>query len=185
LFRSFVRTDVIVGMESTFGRPLAYLLTFTTYGSHLIGDQAGSVDKSHNQYGAPFVQPNRRREAKARSRMRERAYFLSPKARAMVRKAIVHACRRYGWRLRAIHVRNHHNHGVVTADASPDVVLTAWKSFATRALKESGEEPKRKRRWTEKGSKRRIWTEKQLANAIDYVVNRQGEKMEVWIEGDE
>jgi len=169
-------------MKSPSARPLAYFITFTTYGTHLIGDETGSVDKTHNQYRTPFVAPNRRREAKARGRMKERAYLLNPKAREIVREAILRACRRYGWHPRAIHVRTNHIHGVVTADAEPDLVLSAWKAFATRALNESREEPGRKRRWTEKGSKRRVWTEEQLANAIDYVVNRQGEKMEVWTE---
>jgi hypothetical protein len=35
--------------------PLAYFITFRSYGSWLHGDERGSVDRSHNQYGSPFL----------------------------------------------------------------------------------------------------------------------------------
>ncbi len=168
-------------MKPTNTWPLAYFLTFTTYGTHLIGHRSGSVDKNHNQFGTPFVPPNQRRESRVRERMGESAYFLGRESRALVLKAILRACRRYGWDAWAIHVRTNHAHGVVTADTPPEVVLQAWKSFATRALNENGLDPTRKRRWTLRGSKRYLWTEEQLWEAIDYVVNRQGDAMEVWV----
>lgn len=31
--------------------PLAYLITFRTYGTWLHGDERGSVDKNHNKFG--------------------------------------------------------------------------------------------------------------------------------------
>jgi hypothetical protein len=38
--------------------PIAYHITFTTYGSWLHGDKIGSVDKEHNRYSSAFVNPN-------------------------------------------------------------------------------------------------------------------------------
>jgi hypothetical protein len=38
--------------------PLAYLITFNTYGSWLHGDRRGSVDRFHNRYGTPRVGAN-------------------------------------------------------------------------------------------------------------------------------
>jgi len=81
--------------------------------------------------------------------------------------------------LSAVHVRTTHVHAVVAAVAEPEVIRNAFKAFASRALKENGLEVRRKRRRRE-GSQRFIWTEKQLSNAIDYVVNQQGLPMEVW-----
>jgi hypothetical protein len=34
--------------------PLAYFFTFRAYGTWLHGDERGSVDRFHNQYGTPF-----------------------------------------------------------------------------------------------------------------------------------
>ncbi|HUT29941.1 MAG TPA: hypothetical protein VMX13_09125 [Sedimentisphaerales bacterium] len=38
--------------------PLAYLITFSTYGAWLHGDNRGSVDKNHNSYGSLFIAGN-------------------------------------------------------------------------------------------------------------------------------
>ena len=176
-----LQADERFGGKGQRKRPIAYFLTFTTYGTHLIGDECGSVDNGqHCQYGQPLAPPNARREAAARARMREPAYVLNRDSRRIVREAIVHACTRYGWDLSAVHVRTTHVHAVVAAVAEPEVIRNAFKAFASRALKENGLEVRRKRRWTAKGSQRFIWTEKQLSNAIDYVVNQQGLPMEVW-----
>jgi hypothetical protein len=39
-------------------RPIAYFITFTTYGTWLHGDERGSVDKGHNRVGTEFIAPN-------------------------------------------------------------------------------------------------------------------------------
>jgi hypothetical protein len=42
--------------------PLAYLITFRSYGTWLHGDPRGSVDRFHNVYGTPRLPPNSQRE---------------------------------------------------------------------------------------------------------------------------
>jgi len=38
--------------------PLAYFITFRTYGTWLHGDERGSIDRYHNRYKGPKVEPN-------------------------------------------------------------------------------------------------------------------------------
>jgi hypothetical protein len=38
--------------------PLAYLITFRTYGTWLPGDERGSIDRFHNVFRSPRVAPN-------------------------------------------------------------------------------------------------------------------------------
>jgi hypothetical protein len=38
--------------------PLAYLITFRSYGTWLHGDPRGSVDRFHNVYGKPRLPPS-------------------------------------------------------------------------------------------------------------------------------
>jgi hypothetical protein len=38
--------------------PLAYFISFRTYGTWLHGDKRGSIDRHHNQYGSPYIPPN-------------------------------------------------------------------------------------------------------------------------------
>jgi hypothetical protein len=40
--------------------PLAYLITFRSYGTWLHGDQRGSIDRFHNRYKSPYIEPNPR-----------------------------------------------------------------------------------------------------------------------------
>ncbi|HEX9659180.1 MAG TPA: hypothetical protein VGA18_02730, partial [Rhodothermales bacterium] len=43
--------------------PLAYLITFTTYGTWLHGDERGSVDPGHSIPGTPPLERDAHREA--------------------------------------------------------------------------------------------------------------------------
>ena len=38
--------------------PLGYLITFRCYGSWLHGDERGSIDRFHNRYKSPYIDPN-------------------------------------------------------------------------------------------------------------------------------
>jgi len=37
--------------------PLAYLITFRCHGTWLPGDERGSVDRFHNRYKSPYIEP--------------------------------------------------------------------------------------------------------------------------------
>jgi hypothetical protein len=58
--------------------------------------------------------------------------------------------------------------------------MNDFKTYASRALNRASlDEPTRKR-WTRHGSTRYVNDERYLADAINYVLNRQGEKMETY-----
>ena len=56
--------------------PLAYLITFTTYGAWLHGRDIGSVDKHHNEPDTPFLPPDPISEDAMQRNMREAPYLL-------------------------------------------------------------------------------------------------------------
>ena len=85
-----------------------------------------------------------------------------------------------GWRLLAAHIRSNHLHVVVHAKWDPDKVMEDYKAYCTRRLREAGFEPGRRHRWTEGGSKRYLWKCESLLLAIRYVMEEQGEVMEVY-----
>lgn len=70
-----------------------------------------------------------------------------------------------------------HVHSVVSSDCKAWQVLNALKANATRKLRETGCWRSHRSPWVSRGSKRRLWTEKQLANAIDYVLYDQGDPL--------
>ena len=59
----------------------------------------------------------------------------------------------------------------------PDMILSALKANATRAMKEAGCWKRDGSPWSYRGSKKYLWTEKQLTDAIAYVECEQGEPL--------
>ncbi len=64
-----------------------------------------------------------------------------------------------------------------TANRDPEIVLNAFKANATRKMKESGCWQSGKTPWVKNGSKRRLWNEQDLMEAILYVEYEQGEPL--------
>ena len=57
------------------------------------------------------------------------------------------------------------------------MVLNAFKANATRKLREDDLWPHPFSPWADKGSKRKLWNERSVARAIDYVLNGQGDDL--------
>ena len=153
--------------------PLAFFLTWTTYGSWLPGDDRGWVDGRGTLHA-----PEPLRAAVARREMAEESVTFDRSQRVAVEAAIVTHSHVRGWHLHALQCRLQHVHVVVTAvDRHPADVMTQLKSWCTRALKKiadsRGAAP-RTRWWTEGGSKRRIFHEGDLASVVAYVKECQG-----------
>ena len=158
---------------------LAYFITFSTYGTWLHGTSKGkgSVDREHNQYGMPFVEPDALREAQAHEQMKQPAYRMEADEREIVRDAIVKLCREKGWQLLALHVRSNHVHVVVAAERDPGRVMSDMKARASRALTRAGFDDAERKRWTRHGSTLHLFEEATVADKIDYTLNRQGTPM--------
>lgn len=168
-----MRSSAPAGWVST---PLAYLITFSCYGARLHGEDKATVDRNHNVPDGRHV-PEDRLRARAEARlMSEPPYRLNPQARELTLHALQEVCAHKGWSLYAAHVRGNHVHVVVAAEQQPEVVMTTFKSYATRALKHV-EATVRTKRWSRHGSTRWLWTSKQVKEAAAYVLYGQGEPM--------
>jgi REP element-mobilizing transposase RayT len=158
---------------------MRYFITFASYGTHLRGDESGSVDRHHNVPGSRLTDVNPERVAVKRQQMDQAPYFLDRDRRAAVLDALREVCLHHGWSLWAAHVRTNHVHAVVEANVPPEKIMNAFKSYASRMLNRLGiDEPDRKR-WARHGSTRWLWTDRDVREAIRYVVEGQGEPMEV------
>ena len=162
--------------------PIAYLITFTTYGTWLHGDKRGSVDKEHNQYGNSFIAPSSVLRGKEQNSLRHPVFILGQRQREVVLEAILQVCKFRGWFAYAVHVRSNHIHILVSGEEKPEKIMVAFKAYATRAIKRcyKGQTISRKY-WTGHGSTKYIWTKESLVSAIDYVKNRQGKIMSLWV----
>ena len=151
--------------------PLADLLTWTTYGTWLPGDERGWVEP-----GKGILSPDSKRSELAQAIMIESACLLTMSQREIVERTIADHCAIRGWQLHAVNCRTNHVHAVVTADVAPKEALNQLKAYCTRRLKEHlyahGYDVRRKW-WSEGGSKRYLNTVQALDSAIHYVLHGQ------------
>ena len=154
--------------------PLAYFISFRSYGTWLHGDERGSIDRFNNRYGTPYLLPNKPWNRHNRKQLKRDPFILGPRARGSVERAILETCNMRKWYLHAFNVRTNHVHTVVTANSEPGVVLNAFKANATRQLRTDQLWRHPFSPWSERGSKVRLWNERSVATAIDYVLHGQG-----------
>ena len=157
--------------------PLAFMITLRAHGTWLHGDRRGSVDRFHNQYGTPRLAPNLLRQGYNRQLLKLPPVKLTAKRREAAYRGIREVCEFRNWRLWALNTRTNHVHSVVTANCNSKKVRAALKANATRAMRESGCWQSERTPWEGGGSRRFIWTEQQLIEAIDYVLYGQGDPL--------
>jgi REP element-mobilizing transposase RayT len=113
--------------------------------------------------------------AAAQKRMRHASYRLDSGQREVVLRAIQQVCLHRGWALLAAYVRSNHVHVVVNADIAPERVMHDFKAYASRSLKHANV-------WTRHGSTRYLWEHDDVAHAVRYVVEGQGDPMAVFVD---
>jgi|SRR5215471_14941585 len=159
---------------------MTYLITFSCYGSHLHGDESGSVDHGHNAFQTPVLERDASRVSTERRRMEQAPYRLDQIHRNAVLAAIQQVCAHRGRCLLAAHVRTTHVHAVVEAEVPPERVMSDFKTYASRNLNQMGLDGPERKRWTRHGSTRWLWKPQHISAAIQYVVAEQGEAMAVF-----
>jgi REP element-mobilizing transposase RayT len=158
--------------------PLAFFITFSTYGAWLHGRAPGSVDREHNVPGTPFLPPDGNVEQAMRIAMRQEPYLLDEIRRKIVLRTIKEVAAHRKWKLWAVHVRSNHVHVVITADCKPEKVMADLKAWCSRRLREACNEADERDRWTQHGSTRYLNDETSFGAAVAYVIDDQGVPME-------
>lgn len=142
-------------------RTLGYMITFTTYGTWLQGDERGYV-KEGKIYPAnkALMQSNKQLQL-------QDAILLSTAERQLVREAIINEAKTRGQKIYAISVQPNHVHIVVDYTQEPlSKIVALYKStsrLALRALERTGKV------WTRGYDKRFCFTEDDLRRRIKYV----------------
>ncbi len=156
--------------------PLGYLITFRAYGTWLHGDERGSVDRFHRTYGTPVLPPSLQRTNYERRLRKQQPVYFDSRKRASIESGILETCTIRNWWLWAFNVRTNHVHTVLSANCKPERILSALKANATRSMREAGCWKSDRSPWVYRGSKRYLWTERELLDGIAYVTYGQGEQ---------
>jgi REP element-mobilizing transposase RayT len=156
--------------------PLAYLLTFRTFGTWLHGDERTSVKRDGwNRYGHPRYRPNTSLERWMQDEMTQTAVLLDADMRRVVDSSIREICVRRGYVLKALNVRTNHVHAVVSAADKPERIVDALKANATKDLREEGLIDPNAKVWSRGRSRRYLWKPRHVHAAIEYTLYGQGE----------
>ncbi|MEO5924386.1 MAG: transposase [Bryobacteraceae bacterium] len=157
----------------------SYLITLTTYGHHIPG-QPGTVNRHHNHFGSRLPHPNPRLRQSIDRRLLQAPFELDPADRQIVLEAITAVCEHKKWHLSAVHIRTNHVQIVTDGAASPEFMMNAFKSYASRALNAKYPAHSSRLRWARHGSTRHLFTREALENAIKYTLDAQGERMAIY-----
>jgi len=95
---------------------------------------------------------------------------LTPEERPIVEQTIKDHCAKRTWELFAIAVRTNHVHLVVGyAGLAPERMMSEFKAWTTRRLREAGHRQKDQHLWVHHGSTRYLWNARSVESAISYV----------------
>lgn len=159
----------MTGLTLSTSEPIAYFLTWSSYGTWLPGDERGSWHQGK------WIPPSGLFREMARMEMKEAPFTLSGNDPDTVEATVARHCAIRGWLHHAVKARTNHVHVIVTAsEYLPETVRDQLKAWCTRTLKPSY--PGRKRFWTEGGSCRWINRTDDLIAAIQYVNEAQNRK---------
>ena len=151
--------------------PLAYLLTFRTYGTWLHGDERGSIAR-HGKVrpSAVRIEPNVPLQDSMLKSAKQPAVKLDLAQRNIVTEAIREVCEYRGYTMYALNVRSNHTHAVIGTAMKPEKIVNDLKAYATRRLRERWQMGSHERVWARGASTRYLWKPRHLAGAVDYVL---------------
>lgn len=142
-------------------RVIAYMLTWTTYGTWLQGDPRGFVKKGR------ALGPNPALNRANQSMLRSDPIFLSDRHREVVNRAIKSEAVLMGQTVLALQVGRKHIHLVVNhGQISPQKAVSHYKNAARIALRHAGVAGPI---WTRGYSKRLCFNGQQIKTIIAYV----------------
>jgi REP element-mobilizing transposase RayT len=154
--------------------PVAYFITFHTYGTWFHGDDRGSINrKGNNTPGSPMIAPDPQLEKIERSRLKHPPVKINPEQCKIIDSTIREVIAHNKWMLHALNVRTEHVHLVLTANKRPELVMNSLKSWCTRRLRENGLLSAKTEPWSRHGSTRYLWDERELRDAMNYVLYGQ------------
>jgi len=153
--------------------PLAYFITFRTYGTWLHGDDNWSIDDRRNLPGQPALGNMPGLAKYEREQLKHPPTVMSHEQRQLVDHAVRGVCEHRAWRLLALNVRTNHVHVVVQGEDSPEKMMGDFKRWATRRLREAAMMSAETNVWAVHGSTRWLWRPEEVAEKVDYVLNGQ------------
>ena len=150
-------------------QPLAYHLTFGTYGTRLHGDDRGTVHRSMNQPGDPIIGRNEDWEQVERRMLKFPPVILTSQQRVEIERVIPVVCARGGWMFCNCAAQSDHVHTLLRGSADGKAIRRWLKTWVSQAITERWPLVPGAVWWAECGSVKWVWTDDYLANVYEYI----------------
>jgi len=150
-------------------RPMAYHITFGTYGTRLHGDSRGSIDGKMNRPGDPIVGSDASWWEQEHGRLRFPPVVLSHQRMKHAEASVPGICKRGNWDLHTCAAAPDHVHVVLTSEAEGEAVRRWLKRWLGEALSTRWPLPEGATWWAEGRSVKWVWTEEYLDEVYRYV----------------
>jgi len=152
-------------------QPLAFHITFGTYGSRLHGDERGTVERRRNKPGDPIVGRDddwRRVEA---ARLKFDPRLLGRPQRGVIEGILPAICKKGGWTFHIAAARPDHVHLLLTAQpgAESDVTRRLVKRWLSEELSKRWPLAAGERWWSVGGSVKWVWIAGYFDNVWHYI----------------
>lgn len=158
-------------------KPLAYHITWGTYGTRLHGGPRPTVDRNFNEYGTPVLEFDEYRYELAQERLKYDPIMLTAEQMIFVEDVVPGICERGHWRYRTCAAGPDHVHVLLTATFDPEKIRALLKRWIGQALSEKwtleGEE---RTWWAECGSIKWVDSERYLTKVTDYVTKQRARR---------
>jgi len=142
---------------------IGYMLTWTTYGSWLPGDERGYVADGEVLPGQVVILERNRKRQKSPT------VKLNAKEKEIVKETVLGEAKKIGHKLEALTVCSNHVHLLARPyTQSIEEVVGRYKSLTTRALWQEG---CRGRIWSKGYDKRFCFTEEDITARAEYIEN--------------
>jgi len=157
-------------------KPLAYFITFTTYGTWLHCDSRGSV--IIERHTPKQLIPSEHFYLHQQQQLKYPCVALDAVQRKIVLQTVISHCTIKNWRLYAAHIRSNHVDILAASDEKADKVMNELKAWATRKMRQAHYTMPKV--WTQHGSTQFVFTQSKLKEKARYIICEQGEKMEYY-----
>ena len=132
--------------------PLAFHITFGTYGTRLHGDARGTVHRAHNQFGEPIIGADAEWEADEAAVLKYPPVILTDEQRTLVESMIPTVCDRGGWKLHVCAARDDHVHALLSTPSEGVTVRRLLKRWLSDSMSERWPQQPGQAWWAECGS---------------------------------
>jgi REP element-mobilizing transposase RayT len=165
---------LIVFVMNHQGRPLAYHITFGTYDTRLHGDPRGTVDREHNQFGTPILEPDEERQKEEAARLKFDPIYFTLEQRQFIESVIPRICERGKWQYVVCAAGSDHVHVCLIAPDVPGDCIEPWlKRWLSEALSAKWPLPDGARWWARNGSVKWIFDEAYFRNVKIYIFRQR------------